>query len=134
MRAEVRTLFGMKKSTRELTATLGLTTKGDRTTFVISVMIVLAICLFFVTRPLVALFGFSDTEGQPLLHTSAAVDSITYLPGRKADPAPLPIFHFRIGEQLAEFRSGLNLQPGQHLNLSYRVGKSGTIYIEGIDP
>jgi hypothetical protein len=73
-----------------------------------------------------------DVEGQQLLYSYGVVDGVTYR--NSIDAAPTPTFYVKVKDQRVRYRTALNLQPGQKLTVSYRVGKSGNIHIEGLEP
>jgi hypothetical protein len=109
-------------------------TRDDWIAAIVIVAMIVAWCLYQIGRFAVAYTGSTDVEGQPLQHGTGTVESITYLPGNRQNPTPLPIFRINIAGQTVEYRSMQNLQPNEHLSVSYRVGKSGTVYVEQIDP
>lgn len=108
-------------------------TRDDRIVATVVVLLIVGWVFFQFGRFGFALFGTNDIEGRPVLYGTGVVQSITYLPGNRQNPEPLPIFRIDIASQVVEYRSMQNLQPNEHVFVSYRVGKSGTVYIERID-
>ena len=112
---------------RELRRTL-------RNTVICVVLISVLVLWFLVVGPIRSqLLRGHDVSGAPVLHGKGVVESITHLPGTETSAEP-PIYHIRMNGQTVDFQRLVNLQPRQRVTVNYHLGKSGTIYVERVDP
>jgi len=106
-----------------------------RTRLILSVGLALAIIVTFMWWGFGRGVGLSgDIAGVPLQHAEGEVTGVTFLPAQKIDPVPGALVSVTWDGKTGQFRTQTPPNPGRKVRISFRVGKSGKLYVQGLDP
>ena len=94
----------------------------------ILILIAFTIAPFFVLPNIEA----SDTRGKPTLTTTARVVSVIYEQPTRGNAFHPDIMTIDINGQVVSQASNLVIPTGKRIHVSYKVGRSGRIYVQDI--
>lgn len=90
----------------------------------------LVICLFCI----IPNHELADVRGARTQHSSGLVSSVTYLPVTRGNTNPAILASIDLAGKTIIFRSHANLHPNEPVQVTYRIGKSGNIHVDDIEP
>ncbi len=76
----------------------------------------------------------ADVRGAATHHGSGMVSTVPYIPPSKSGVNPSVLVSLLAAGDTVTFRTGADLHEGEPVQVTYRVGKSGRIHIDGIEP
>ena len=76
----------------------------------------------------------ADVRGAATHHGSGMVSAVSYVPLRKGGTDASILVSLLVAGEAVTFRTEADLHKGEPVQVTYRVGKSGRIHIDGIEP
>jgi len=76
----------------------------------------------------------ADIKGEITHHGTGTVSAVTYLPVTKGNTNPAIVASVVINGDVTTFRTHAPLQKNERVRIVYRVGRSGRIHIDDIEP
>ena len=90
----------------------------------------LVACVYLV----VPLREAADVRGAATHHAGSIVSAVSYLPAGKGTLNPSVLVSLTVAGEVVMFRSRADLHKGEAVQVTYRVGKSGHVRIDDIEP
>lgn len=75
----------------------------------------------------------SDVQGAPMQVGVAKVLGVTYHPGTRSNPVVAATLHLRFRDQDVDYSTYEPVKTGGDIRVRYRIGKSGSVHIEGVE-
>ena len=76
----------------------------------------------------------ADVRGAITHHGSGMVSTVSYIPPSKSGINPSVLVSLLVGGEMVTFRTQADLHENEPVQVTYRVGRSGRIHIDGIEP
>jgi len=75
-----------------------------------------------------------DVRGASTHHDQSMVSAVSYIPLGKGAINPSSFVSLAVAGETVTLRTHADLHKGEPVQVTYRIGKSGRIHIDGIEP